>query len=108
LQIDGLALDEFDGLLTEEAGDDEFFDLWWGGHDGGKSGGGIGADGDGDLQNFAGGFCADGDVFAGWQSFYPTQARRGLEWGTLGRVVREGGAAAGFCHAGDASGGCGF
>ena len=50
MQIDGLALDELDGLLAEEAGDDEFFYFWWGGNDGGKCGGGIGADGDGDLQ----------------------------------------------------------
>ena len=52
LQIDGLALDELDGLLAEEAGDDEFFYFWRGGDDGGKCGGGIGADGDGDLQDF--------------------------------------------------------
>ena len=49
LQIDGLALDELDGLLAEEAGDDELFYFWRRGNDGGKRGGGIGADGDGDF-----------------------------------------------------------
>ena len=51
MQIDGLALDELDGLLAEEAGDDELFYFWRRGNDGGKRGGGIGADGDGDLQD---------------------------------------------------------
>ena len=79
MQIDGLALDKLDGLLAEEAGDDEFFYFWRRGNDGGKSGGGIGADGDGDFQAIGDLVGANGDV-----SFSPTQARRGLEWATLG------------------------
>src|SRR5580698_8247056 len=36
-EIDGLALDEFDGLLAEEAGDEIFLDVRWCGNDSGKS-----------------------------------------------------------------------
>ena len=39
---------------------------------------------------------------------HPTQANGGLEWGTVGHVGRQRGAAGGFGHDGDASGGCGF
>jgi hypothetical protein len=38
------------GLLAEEAGDEELLDFGRGGDDGGESGGGIGADGDGDFE----------------------------------------------------------
>ncbi len=50
LEIDGLALDDFDGLAAQEAGDQVLLDLGRGGDDGGKGGGGIGADGDGDFE----------------------------------------------------------
>ena len=53
LQIDGLALDQLDGLLAEKAGDDELLYLRRCGDDGGEGGGGIGADGDGDLKNLS-------------------------------------------------------
>ena len=103
MQVDGFALDKLDGLLAEEAGDDEFFYFWRGGDDGGKCGGGIGADGDGDLQASAI-WSANGEIRQ-WQSS-TAQASRGLEWGTV-CGGRQGGAAGGFCHDGDASGGCG-
>ena len=35
-QIDGLALHQFDRLLAQESGDDEFFDIGRRGHDGGE------------------------------------------------------------------------
>ena len=47
------ALDEFDGLLAEEAGDEVLLDLGRGGDDGGEGGGGVGADGDGDFHAVA-------------------------------------------------------
>ena len=49
-EIDGFALDQFDGLFAEEAGDEELLDFRRGGDDGGEGGGGIGADGYGDFQ----------------------------------------------------------
>ena len=33
-EVDGLALHQFDRLLPQEAGDDEFLDIRWRGHDG--------------------------------------------------------------------------
>ena len=78
MQIDGLALDQLDGFLAEETGDDELFYFWRGGDDGGKCGGGIGADGYGDLQAICDLVGANGDVFGSWQSFYPTQPEEGL------------------------------
>ena len=89
-KIDGLALYEFDGLLTEESGDDVFLDIGRGWDDGGEGQGRVGADGNGDLH-LAGGAIAlrlDGtsgrschDVDGGGS---PTQAKRRLGWGTLG------------------------
>ena len=50
LQIDRLALDDFDRPAAQETGDEELLDLGRGGNDGGEGGGGVGADGDGDFQ----------------------------------------------------------
>ncbi len=52
-EVDGLALDELDGLLAEEAGDEVLLDFGWRGNDGGEGDGGVGADGDGDLHALA-------------------------------------------------------
>src|SRR5580704_3493531 len=49
-EVDGLALDELDGLLPEEAGNQEFFDVRWGGNNGAEGERGIGANGDGDFH----------------------------------------------------------
>jgi hypothetical protein len=49
-EVDGLALDQLDGLAAEEAGDEVLLDLGRRGDDGGEGGRGIGADGDGDLH----------------------------------------------------------
>ena len=49
-EVDGFALDQLDGLLAQEAGDEELFDFGRRGDDGGEGGGGIGADGYGDLH----------------------------------------------------------
>jgi len=52
-KIDGFALDDFDGLAAEEAGDEELFNFGRRGDDGEKVGGGVGADGDGDFETRA-------------------------------------------------------
>ena len=62
-QIDGFAFDEFDGSGAEEAGDEIFFDVGRSRDDGGKSYGGVGADGDGDFH-FAGGMIRFGEDLA--------------------------------------------
>ncbi len=76
-EIDGFALDDFDGLAAQEAGDHELLDLGRRGNDGGEGGGGIGADGHGnfearafeiaesDLRQAADGAVGDGDRAAG-------------------------------------------
>src|ERR1035437_5104104 len=50
LKIDGFALNDFDGGAAQEAGDEVLLDFGRGGDDGGKGGGGIGADGYGDFE----------------------------------------------------------
>src|ERR1035437_1311278 len=47
LEIDGFALNDFDGGASQEAGDEILFDFGRGGGDGGQGGGGIGAEGGG-------------------------------------------------------------
>src|SRR6185369_3834162 len=54
LEIDGLAFDQFYGLLAEEPGDDEFFNLRRSGDDGGKCERRLGTYGDGDFHGSAG------------------------------------------------------
>src|ERR1700674_67997 len=49
-EVDGFALDQFDGCLAEESGDEIFLDVGGRGDDGGKRNCGIGADGDGDFH----------------------------------------------------------
>ena len=49
-EIDGLALDDFDGFAAQKTGNHELLNLRRRGHDGGKSGGRIGADRYGNLQ----------------------------------------------------------
>ena len=53
LEVDGLGLDELDGLLAEETGDEVLLDLGGGGDNGGKGERGVGADGDGHLHAVA-------------------------------------------------------
>ena len=50
LEIDGFALDDFDGLAAQEAGDEILLDLGRSGDDGGESCGRIGADGHGNFE----------------------------------------------------------
>ena len=52
-KVDRLGLDEFEGFLAEEAGDEVLLDLGGGGDDGGEGGSGVGADGYGDFQAVA-------------------------------------------------------
>jgi hypothetical protein len=73
LEIDGFALDDFDGGAAQEAGDEVLLDFGRGGDDGGEGGGGIGADGYGDFETRAAeiaesdlGKAADG-VSRGWR-----------------------------------------
>src|SRR5437764_1484389 len=49
-EIDGLAFHQLDGLLPQEAGDDELFDLRWSRDNSRKSERGLGANGNRDLQ----------------------------------------------------------
>src|SRR5579864_2011862 len=62
-EIDRLALDEFDGLLAEEAGDQEFFNVGRGGDNGAEGERGIGTNGDGNVH-FAGGHGLVGELGA--------------------------------------------
>ena len=76
-EIDGFALDDLDRLAAQEAGDHELLHLRRRGNDGGKCGGRIGADGDGnfkprafqiaqrDLRQAADGAVGNGDRAAG-------------------------------------------
>ena len=50
LEIDGFALDDFDGGAAQKTCNQILLDLGRGGDNGGKGGGRIGADGDGDLE----------------------------------------------------------